>query len=345
VGTCKIWPGTFKHYFMMMALIFLGILNGPLLNAFNDSTPAFGNTTVLLRLAHCVTANHPTHIVTEEIAKELYQKTGGRVRMEIYGNMQFGQEIELAKMIRKGKLDLAIVSLGVLFSFDPDSSILELPYLFSSEEQADQVLDGQPGQVILNSLTHNGLIGVCYWGNGFRSITTYNRQVWTPEDLLGIRIRVIQNPIDISFFSDIESIPTPMDWGDVVPALRGGIIEAQESPISVIYLNHLEKYQQYLILTEHIYDCYVVLASTKLQSKLNSGELQLVYSLFQNARFHQRRLIKELNEDYRVKLRESGMKIINPDIENFRRLGRDFSKKAVKDFEPRIRTYFERYLQ
>jgi tripartite ATP-independent transporter DctP family solute receptor len=335
---------TFAFWGIFFSLLLLPI-DSRIFAVEDSPTANFGNSTVLLRLAHGTTLDHPTHAVTEEIAKEIYTKTSGKIQLEIYENMQFGQEIELVNMVLNGKLDIAIVSAASLSSFDYSVNIIELPYLFNSEAQANQALDGEPGQAVLNSLSSSGLIGICYWENGFRSITTRDRQVKKPEDLIDLHIRVMQNPIHIAFFSKMGTVPTPMEWGEVIPALRSKIIEAQENPIPIVYTNHLGKYQQYLILTEHIFDPHVILTSYRLPLKLTTDELNLIYSLFRNARFKQRRLVEELKDNYRGKLKESGMTIIKPEIGNFRRLGREFSKEACKMFEPGIRTYFERYLQ
>jgi TRAP-type transport system periplasmic protein len=259
--------------------------------------------------------------------------------------MQFGQEIELINMVQSGKLDFAIVSAGPLSTYDPIVDILELPYLFTSEDQANQALDAEPGQAVLKSLTNSGLVGICYWENGLRSLTSKSRPVQRPDDLKDLHIRVMQNQLYVSFFSKLGAIPTPMAWGEVIPAFKSGIIEAQENPIPIIYQYNLGKYQPYLILTEHTYDPHIVLTSNWLRQKLTVDEINLVYSIFQNARLRQRRLVAEQNTGYLDLLKKRGMKIIKPNIGEFRRVGREFSKEAIKMFEPGIRTYFERYLQ
>ncbi len=300
---------------------------------------------ILMRLAHSVTKQHPTHLMAEEVAKEIFIKTNGKIKLEIFSNMEFGQELELINQVQNGKLDMAIVSTGPLSTFDAAINILDLPYLFSSAEQVNQVLDGEAGQAVLKTLNSFGLVGICYWKNGLRSITTRNTLIEKPTDLLDLKMRVMQNPIYISFFSTLGARPTPMAWGEVIPALKSGIIDAQENPIPVIYLYKLYQFQKYLILTEHTFNSHVVLGGSALRNKLTTAEIDLVYSIFKTARIRQRALINEQSIVFLKLLKNQGMKIIKPDIKEFQRVGREYSKKAITEFSPEIRLYFERYLQ
>ncbi|HBE79989.1 MAG TPA: hypothetical protein DDW65_19745 [Firmicutes bacterium] len=349
------WPREKRSCVLSIILVFLVLLicffNDPnLLSGIacaimaNQSSEA-GTPSVILRLAHGEKLEHPTHTVAEEVAQEIRNKTNGRIAVEVYGNMQFGQEIELVKMVQKGTLDFAIVSAASLSSFAHVMNIWELPYLFNSEEQANQALDGEPGQYVLKSLAESELTGISYWENGFRSITTRSIQVKKPGDLLDLHIWVMQNPIDIAFFTKLAAVPTSMDWGEVIPALKRGIIEGQENSIPIIYTNELGKYQQYLTLSEHTFDPLVVLTGNSLHTKLSPTEMKMIFSLLQDARFRQRRLIAERNKYYLAKIRSSKMTVITPENDSFRRVGREFSKEALKLFDPVVRAYFERYLQ
>jgi tripartite ATP-independent transporter DctP family solute receptor len=350
--TGSFWLRKKRSYVLSLILVLLfcffndpGLLSGVAYATVVNRSSKAGAPLIILRLAHGEKLAHPTHIVAEEVAQEIRTKTNGRIAIEVYGNMQFGQEIELVKMVQKGTLDFAIVSAAALSSFAHAMNIWELPYLFNSDEQANQALDGEPGQYILKSLTESGLIGISYWENGFRSITTRDIQVKRPEDLYDLHIRVMQNPIDIAFFSKLHAVPTPMDWGEVIPTLKMGIIEGQESSIPIIYTNDLRKYQQYLTLSEHTFDPLVVLTGNSLHTKLSPTEMNMIFSLLQNARFRQRRLVVEHSKYYLAKIRSSRMTVIIPENDSFRRVGREFSKEALKLFDPTVRACFERYLQ
>ena len=304
-----------------------------------DSSP------IRLNLAHGVHQDHPSNIVVLEVQKEIAIRTDNRIQLEIFSNMQFGEEAELAEMLCNGKLDLAIISTGPLAAYNPDLAILDLPYLFKERDQVYQAWDGEPGTAVLKGFQNVGLEGICYWENGLRSLTTKNTPVNNPDDLRDIHLRTMENLIYIDFFCSLSALPTPMSWGQVVPSLETGIIEAQENSISIILTNQLEKHQNYMILTKHVYNPHLVLSGPSLKSKLNENEIAILNQIFYEFRNKQRQCVVE-NEISGIKiLQEKGMIVLEPDLAEFHRLGKEFSKSAFSRFSKEIGIYFERYLE
>lgn len=300
---------------------------------------------VILRLAHEVPTGHPNDLAARELADLIYAQSKGKIKLEILGNMQFVQESELMNQVSAGKLDFAVVSTGISPSYNSALGLLDLPYLFASSDQAYQAWDGEPGQAILKQFQNPGLIGVCYWDNGLRSLTTQNRPVEKPEDLAGLQIRVMENPVYLEFFNFLHAKPTPLPWEEVIPAFEQGIIEAEENSVPIIYWNHLQKYQRYLILTQHCYSPFIVLTGPSLRRKLSGSDYEWVLALFRNERFKQRQLIQEQTTRYLKILQDGGMRILTPDVKRFRELGREFSRNQLNHFSPQFVDYFKGYLQ
>lgn len=329
------------YYIHYVKILLFGFL---ILNICSISINA-GHNPVRLNLAHGVHQEHPTNIVALEVQKEIAVRAGNRIKLEIFGNMQFGEEAELCEMLRNGKLDLAIISTGPLAAYNPDLAVLDLPYLFYNRVQAYHAWDNEPGTAILKGFQNSGMEGICYWENGLRLLTTKNTPVNTPDDMKNIYLRTMENQVYIDFFSYLGALPTPMPWGQVAPSLGAGIIEAQENPIPIIVTNELEKYQKYLILTKHVYNPHLVLFGPSLRSKLSDNEIALIHQLFYDFRLKQRRYVVE-NETNGIKiLQEKGMTILEPDLAEFRRLGKEFSKSAFSRFSKEVSGYFERYLK
>lgn len=303
-----------------------------------------GSHPIRLNLAHGAHQEHPTNLVALEVQREVAIRTGNRIQLEIFSNMQFGEEAELAEMLRNGKLDLAIISTGPLAAYNPDLAILDLPYLFKDRDQAYQVWDGEPGTAVLKGFQNSGLEGICYWENGLRSLTTKNTPVNSPDDLKDIHLRTMENLVYVDFFYSLHALPTPMPWGQVVPSLETGIIEAQENPIPIIVTNNLEKFQNYLILTKHVYNPHLVLSGPSLKSKLTENEITMINQMFYEFRIKQRHYVVE-NEIKGINiLEEKGMTVLEPDLAEFYKLGKDFSKLAITRFSKEISSYFVRYL-
>lgn len=300
---------------------------------------------VQLNLAHGAPQDHPLNLAALEVQKEIAIRFNGRIQLEVFSNMQFGEEAELGEMLLNSRLDLALISTGPLSSYNPELSILDLPYLFNDRLQAYQAWDGEPGTAILNHFKNSGLEGICYWENGLRSLTTTNNPVKTPADLKNVYIRTMENLIYVDFFSYLGALPTPMPWGQVAPSLQSRIIEAQENPIPIIVTNKLENYQRYLILTRHVYNPHLVLYGPSLKEKLNNKEITLLSKIFYDFRIKQRQYVVEQEISGIKTLQEKGMIVLEPDLQEFQRLGKEFSKSAITRFSKEIRIHFERYLQ
>lgn len=300
---------------------------------------------VQLNMAHGAPQDHPLNLAAVEVQNELTIRTNDQIQLEVFSNMQFGEEAELVEMLCNRRLDLAVISTGPLADYNPDLAILDLPYLFNDRIQAYQAWDGEPGAALLKRFDYLGLEGFCFWENGLRSLTTKKTSINTPADLKNIYIRTMENLVYVDFFSYLGALPTPMPWGQVVPSLQVGIIEAQENPIPIIVTNNLENYQHFLILTKHVYNPYVVLAGPSIRAKLNRDQFNLVKQTFCDFRTKQRQYVVE-HEIRGVKiLQDKGMVVIEPDLREFRRLGRDFSKSIFSRFSKETRILFERYIE
>lgn len=300
---------------------------------------------IQLHLAHGAPHDHPINIAALEIQKEIAIRTDNRICLEIFSNMQFGEEAELIELLQNARLDIGIISTGPLSAYNPDLDILDLPYLFDNRQQAYEVWDGEAGTAILKQFKDFGLNGICYWENGLRSLTTRNTPVKTPVDLKNMLIRTMENSIYVDFFSYLGALPTPIPWGQVAPSFQAGIIEAQENPIPIIVTNNLETYQRFLILTRHVYNPHLVLFGPSLNEKLTPAEINTLSKIFYDFRLKQRHYLVEQEKNGLKTLQEKGMIVIEPDLTEFRRLGKEFSKAAITRFAKEIRIYFERYLE
>lgn len=329
----------------LLACGFPGLLNlGKAASAVETKASATSEP-VILRLAHEAAIGHPTDLASRELADLVYTQSQGKVKLEILGNVRFVQESELINQVAAGELDLAVVSTGIPPSYNSALGLLDLPYLFSSANQAYQVWDGEPGEVVLKQFVNSGLVGICYWDYGSHLLTTSDRPVENLEDLKGLRIQVMPNPVNLEFFGFLHTKPTPLPWDEVIPAFEEGIIEAEENSVPMIYWNHLQKYQHYLILTQHCYSPYIVLTGPAMRRKLSDSDYQWVLELIRTERIKQRQLIQEQTTRYLKTLQDHGMKIITPDTKRLRELGREFSRNQLNRFNPQIANYFKGYLQ
>lgn len=198
--------------------------------------------------------------------------TGGAFVFKQFPSSALGGERELIEGLQLGTVEAAIVSTGAISNFVPDVGVTDVPFLFRSSAHARAVLDGPIGQEILGKFKARGLIALAWGEQGFRHITNGKHAIVKPEDLKGLKIRTMENPVHITAFKTLGASPTPMSWPEVTGALQQGTIDGQENPISVIASAKLASVQKYLTLTGHVYSPAVLMLSPKFWDSLSEPQ-------------------------------------------------------------------------
>jgi TRAP-type transport system periplasmic protein len=285
----------------------------------------------VLKLGHGSQLKSPLQTTGEEFAKRIAEKTGGRVKVEVYGNMQLGQERDMVEGLQLGTVDLTMVSTGPLSGFAPGMTVVDLPFLFSSEQHAYKVLDGDIGQGLLKQLEPKGIIGLAFLENGFRHITS-NKKILTPADLKGVKLRTMENKVHMASFKEMGAAPVPMVWGEVYTSLGQKVIDGQENPIHIIYANALWEVQKYVILTGHFYTPYIFAGSKKALDKLPPDLQQIIKDTAKEMAPFERNIIKTDTGMMTEVLKQKGMEIVVVDRMAFQAA----SQPVYKQFEPQF---------
>ena len=171
--------------------------------------------------------------------------------------------------------------------------LIDFPFIVSTPEQADALLDGPLGTALLEKLPEKGLIGLGYWDLGFRNVTNSRRPITRGEDLSGIKIRVIPNPVYLETFKTFGANPVPMSFSELYTALETGTVDGQENPFLVILSNKFNEVQKYLSITNHTYSTNIILVSKKFWDKLSPAEQKIMQEAAIEARDYQRRISRE----------------------------------------------------
>jgi tripartite ATP-independent transporter DctP family solute receptor len=284
-----------------------------------------------LKLGHGSQLKSPLQTTGEEFAKRIAEKTTGRVKIEVYGNMQLGQERDMVEGLQLGTVDLTMVSTGPLSGFAPGITVVDLPFLFSSEQHAYKVLDGEIGQGLLKQLEPKGIVGLAFLENGFRHVTS-NKKIMTPADLKGVKLRTMENKVHMASFKEMGAAPVPMVWGEVYTSLGQKVIDGQENPIHIIYANALWEVQKYVILTGHFYTPYIFAGSKKSLDKLPPDLQQIVRGTAKEMAPFERNIIKTDTGMMTDVLKQKGMEIVEVDRKAFQTA----SQPVYKQFEPQF---------
>jgi tripartite ATP-independent transporter DctP family solute receptor len=270
-----------------------------------------------LRLAHVVNEKDGFHVAATKFKELVEQKTGGKVKIEIYPNATLGDERTLLEGMQMGTVDMGVITNGPIANFLPEIAAFELPFLFKSSEEAYKVLDGPVGQEVLNNLSKVNLKGLAFAERGFRNLTNSKRPVNKPEDVKGLKIRVMENPVYIDTFKALGANAVPMAWTEALTALQQGTIDGQENPVNVIYAFKLYETQKYLSLTRHTYAPATIIMSQQVWSSFPAEVQKVLVDAAKEAAAYERQWNADQEEGQLKELKDKGMEISEPDTAPF----------------------------
>lgn len=194
------------------------------------------------------------HVPLQEFAKEVELKSGGRIKVIIHWNFALGKNEAVMNRLRTGQVEAILTSEGHLAPYYPDVQVLGVPYLFASRQIAYEVLDGPFGTKLSNDITAKTGIRVMGWGEngGYRHYSS-NRPMKTVDDLRGLKLRTMTNPIHMQIVRSLGASPTPISWADLYSSLQTGVVDGQENSLATFRIPKLEEVQKHIILDGHVY--------------------------------------------------------------------------------------------
>ena len=292
-----------------ISLALVGAANA---NDFADMDP------VTLRLAHVVNEQDGFHIAATKFEELVEERTDGKVNIEIFPNASLGDERTLLEGMQIGTVDMGVITNGPVANFVEEMAVFELPFLFPTPEAAYSVLDGPIGQELLDKLADVNLKGLAYAERGFRNLTNSERAVNSPEDLDGLRIRVMENPVYTDTFRELGANAIPMAWTEALTAMQQGTIDGQENPVNVIHSFKLDETQNYMTLSRHTYAPAIFVMGMPAWNQLPEAAQDVIRQAAQEAAEHERQVNADMEAEQLAALREAGMEINDsPDMEAF----------------------------
>ncbi|NYZ17075.1 DctP family TRAP transporter solute-binding subunit [Azospirillum sp. RWY-5-1] len=310
----------------------LSLLSGLLLSALAGAGIAQAADEIVIRAGHGTQTAHPSHLGLVKFQELVAAKTNGKVKVQIYPDRQLGEEREMVEGLQLGSVDMAVISTGPLLAFAPQIGVIDLPFLFKDSAHVYKVLDGEVGKSLLAKLEPKGIVGLAWWENGWRHLTT-NKPVASPDDLKGMKLRTMQNPVHIAAFKELGASPIPMAWGEVFTSLGQKVIDAQENPITIIYTNSLWEVQKNVTLTGHVYGPHVVMFSKMKWDTLPADAKTAIQQAAAESTTYQREQSARLEAEQMEKLRAHGMTVSKVDTTAFRNATAKVAETA-KNIDP-----------
>jgi TRAP-type transport system periplasmic protein len=264
-------------------------------------------------------------------ADDLAKRTAGKLRMKGFGNASLGSDIQMQNALIGGAQEMMVGSTATLVGIESDFGVYDLPFVFRNEKEADAILDGPFGQALLNKLQEKGLVGLVYWENGFRNLTNSKHPITKMEDLQGIKLRVMQNPVYLDMFKGFGANPVPLAFSELFTALETGTVDGQENPVTTIQSSKFYEVQKYMSLTKHVYSPWIVLVSKKWWDGLNADERKAIQESAIAARDFERKDSRASSAKAIDFLKQKGMQVTVVSDKEIERM-QDTTRQAMVKF-------------
>ncbi|OGP71771.1 MAG: hypothetical protein A2W09_02920 [Deltaproteobacteria bacterium RBG_16_50_11] len=292
----------------------------------------YGNAEIVLRLGHDNQLISPTHVTAAKWAQLISERAGGKVTIKIYPQGQLGGEKSLVEQLRLGTVDATIVAHNVIVGFVPEFQAITLPFAFKDYDHAYKFLNGAGGTALLNKLETIGIKGMGFINTGFRSIGNNIRPLYKPEDLKGIKIREIPDPLALAAVSAMGANAVPIPWGEVISALEQKTIDGVSTGNSYYWSARLYDYTKYFSYTNHLYTSNVVLMSLQSFNRLPKDLQEIVAKTAIDSLPDGWKSVADTEANLTKNLEGKGIKVNTVDPKPFK----EKVEHLWKEYEPKI---------
>jgi tripartite ATP-independent transporter DctP family solute receptor len=296
------------------------------------ATPALA-ADYTVKLAYVAQPSNPFHAGMEQLAKRVAERSKGAIEIKLFHSQQLGGERDYVEGLQLGTLEMAATSTAILGSFEPRFQILDLPFLFRSPEHLDRVLDGAIGRELADLLPAKGLRLLGYGDTGARYIHNSKRMVKTPEDLKGLKFRVMQNPVHLETYKAMGARAVPMARPEVYSALKQGVLDGLDNALA--FYESMGDYEvaRYLTLGVQIMQTpNAVLVSEKFYQKLPPELRKALAEGVAETMPYQRKIFREADMVTLERLKKKGVVVDTADPAPFA----EAARAVWKEFEDKV---------
>ena len=270
--------------------------------------------------------------------KELIEeRAGDQYNIRIFPHAQLAGQVQRTEleMVQSGVIDMSMESSILLSLIEPRMSVLSMPWLFKDYDEANRILDGPLGAKLLEMLPANGIVGLAYGVNGFRQITNSRNALRTPEDIMGMKIRVPAIKMYIDVFKLLGADPSSMNFGELFTALAQGTMDGQENPLSVIHSARLYEVQKYLTMWNYSYDPVLLCINKRLWESFTPEIKDVFTDCAREAMRYERNLVADNESVMLDSLRAAGMDVVRVDPASLKAF-KELTEPVYKDYAGKI---------
>jgi tripartite ATP-independent transporter DctP family solute receptor len=301
-----------------------------------------------IRFGHLNNTDHPTSTGVKKFAELVAARSGGKIKVQEYPSSQLGNELQQQAALQGGVQEMLVASTTSLAGVVKEFGVFDFPFLFGNARQADAMVDGPLGKLLGGKLAEKGVVVLGFFDLGFRNVTNSKRPVTKPEDLDGLKLRVIPNPVFLETFKTFKANPIPMPFAELYGALENKTVDGQENPFSVILSSKFYEVNKYVSATNHVYATNPVQISKRFWDKLSPAEQKLLQDAAIEAQNYQRVVSREAAAKAVGELKAKGMlynEIAPAELERMRAAVRPVYDKFAAAYDPAVMSLFKSELE
>lgn len=264
---------------------------------------------IIIKFSHVIAENTPKGLTIERFSQLVKEKTNGRVEVQVFPNSILHTEKTEMTALQNGEIQMIAPAFSYLSNTIPEWAVLDLPYLFRSQEDVETVFNGEIGQILFDKLEDSDMKGLAFWASGFKQVTA-NRPLIMPSDFVGQRLRIIPGDVIEAQFRTLQAIPVGSSFNELYSMLAAGKVDGEENTISNVYTKRLYQVQKHMTISNHSYLGYAVVINKTFWNNLPADIQQAISEAMQEATAYNNQLAVSMNDKQLRLLQENrGMHI------------------------------------
>ena len=270
------------------------------------ATSAVAQQPIVIKFSHVVAVNTPKGKGAEQFKKLVEERTGGKVKVEVYPNSSLFKDGEEMEALQLGSVQMLAPSVS---KFGPlgarEFEVFDVPYVFDTYEELHKVTEGPVGKMLFKKLESKGITGLAYWDNGFKDMSA-NKALRKPEDMKGLKMRIQSSKVLTDEMKALGALPQVMAFSEVYQAMQTGVVDGSENPPSNFYTQKMHEVQKYLTLTDHGVIEYAVIVNKKFWDGLPADIRTQLEGAMKDATKFANDIAKKENEEALAAIKASG---------------------------------------
>ena len=275
--------------------------------------PAFAQSKMVLKATDVHPLGYPTVEAVVRMGKKLEEATKGRLSIQMYPSMQLGGEKEMIEQAQVGALAIARISVGPMGPLVPELNVFNMPFLFRDTAHMEKVIDGPIGDELLKKITDHptaGLVGLCWMNSGTRNVYNSKKPIRTVEDLKGLKIRMMGNPVFVDTMNALGGNGVAMGFDQLVNAMQTGVVDGAENNEPTYTTGQHFRYAKYYSMTGHLIIPEILVFSKRIFTGLPKEEQDLIMKFSKEAQQEQRALWYEMEKKSIDEMKKAGVEIV-----------------------------------